>query len=286
MTEKGGLLFRVMHPRGRYPLETVSCEDGMLAQAFWRSYVFSVVRQTEHDEHQSEVCWALPSEIRFWASIALAYKESPLSMCMYPSVPGALPFSTGNFDDLFIWKVALHFDKTYLGAYVSQLGCYERRKDVFDPQIQTVLMGAIDLGDSVLIRGLSAFLKANVLCYTDRLFMEEATLLMFFAMESTLEIARRRLEQSGVQNPAFDDAIEYVASGVAPKDAALEYFRECYDKRVVLVHPSNRVTSDIVPLLWADDFYDNYEIVADTYRRLLLGGDDDTASPEPGGLEC
>lgn len=255
----------------------------MLAEAFWRSYIFSVVRQTEYDKHESEVCWALPSEIRFWASIALAYqaKAAPLSMCMYPSLPGTLPFTTDRFDHSFIWKVALHFDKTYLGAYVGELGCYERGKDVLDPLLQRRLMDAIDPSDSVLIRGLSSFLKANVLYSTDHLFMEEATLLMFLAMEATLEIARRRLERRGVQNPAFDDAIDYVASGVAPKDEALEYFRKCYDKRVVLVHPSNRVTADLVPLLWADDFYDNYDVVADTYRRLLLEQSDKARTVDP-----
>ena len=229
MTLGTKLLFRVMHPKGRYPRETVSCEDGLLAGAFHRNYVFSVVRWTEYDEHQSEVCWAFPSEIRFWASIALAYREKPLSMCMYPSLLGAIPFTTDEFDNSFIWRIALHFDKTYLREYVGELGSYELRKDVFDPQLQKVLIGVIDLGDSVLIRGLSSFLKANVLYSTGRLFMEEATLLMFFAMEATLEIARRRLEAKGIQNPSFDDAIEYVALGVAPKDEALEYFRECYD---------------------------------------------------------
>lgn len=270
MPQESKLLFRIMHPRGRYPLETISGEDGILAQAFGRNYIFSVVRQTKHDEHQSEVCWALPSEVRLWSSIALAYQAGPLSMCMYPSLLGMLPFTTDVFDDSFIWRVALHFDKSYLDAYVSELGCYERREGVINPSLQRKLVSSIDLNNSSLIRGLSAFLKANVLYSTDRLFMEEAILLMFVAMEATLEIARRQLEHKGIQNPSFEDAVEYIALGIAPKDKALEYFRECYDKRVILVHPKNRVAEDLVPFLWADDFYDNYEVVADTYRRLLL----------------
>ncbi len=270
MVKHSELRFRVMHPAGRYPRGIVSCEDGLLAEAFHRDYVFSVVRRTPANEHQSEICWAVPSEIRFWASIALAYQEKAWSLCMYPSRVAALPFADTGFSDEFVWQVALHFDKSFLREYVAELGTYRFSQDAFDPHLQTQLIAAIDLKDTVLIRGLSSFLKANILASTERLFMEEATLQMFLAMEASLNVARKQLEAAGVRNPSIDRAIEYVSSGVAPKEDALEYFRECYDKRVALVHPDNRVTSDLVPLLWADDLYDNYEVVADVYRRLLL----------------
>lgn len=269
MVKHSQLRFRVMHPAGRYPRGIVSCEDGLLAEAFYRDYVFSVVRLTPTDEHQSEICWAVPSEIRFWASIALAYQEKAWSLCMYPSRVAALPFADAEFDDKFVWQVALHFDRSFLREYVAGLGTYHFNEDAFNPDLQTQLITAIDLKDAVLIRGLSSFLKANILA-SEELFMEEATLQMFLAMEASLNVARKQLEAVGVSNPSIDRAIEYVSSGVAPKEDALEYFRECYDKRVTLVHPGSRVTSDLVPLLWADDLYDNYEVVANVYRRLLL----------------
>lgn len=264
------LIFRIMHPRGRYPSEIVTCQAGMLAEAHWRNFLFSAVRSTDNDEHQSEICWVLPSEIRFWASITLAYTEKPLSMCLYPLAYSSVPFAKDSFDNAFVWKVALHFDSTFLSSYIGELGGYQKRSGVIDLELQQQLLLKIEMEDSVMMRGLAVFLKANVVYSTGKLFMEEATLLMFLAMEAALEVARTRLQNAGRQNPKFEDAIEYVAKGVAPKDSAMEYFRECYDKRVMLVHPSNRVSSDLVPLLWADDFYDNYDVVADLYRRLLL----------------
>jgi len=265
------IIFRLMHPKGRYPSQSLIHEDAAFVHSLHRGYIFTIVRQTESDKHQSEVCWATPSEIRLWASVALAYREAALSICIFPSIMTVLPFSAPRFDSSLMWQIAFHFDKTYLGPYAGELGSYHHRGDVCDPEIQAALLHCISPDDSVLIRGLANLLKSNILSSADRLFMEEAILLMFFAMEAGLEIARRQLEQEGIQNPSFEDAMEHVSSGVAPRDAAVEYFRECYDKRVVLVHPSNRVSAEVVPLLWADDFYDNYEVVADMYRRLLLG---------------
>jgi len=260
-----------MHPAGRYPQEGVACSDGLLAEAFHRGYVFSVVRRAPADEHSSEISWALPSEIRFWASIALAYREKAWSLCMYPSRGAVLPLADTGFDDDFIWRLAIHFDGSFIKEYARKLGTYERRQDVLDAESQARIIDAIDLDDAPMIRGLSAFLKTNILASSDRLFMEEATLQMFLAMEASLSIARRELENTGVNNPSLERAMEYVSAGVAPKEDALRYFKECYDKRVSLVHPVNRVSGDAVPLLWADDLYDNYEVVAEIYRRLLIG---------------
>ena len=273
MPNDSALLFRLMHPAGRYPRGSVICSDGLLAEAFHRDYVFSVVRRAPADEHGSEICWALPSEIRFWASVALAYREKAWSLCMYPSRGAVLPLEDTDFDDDFIWRVAIHFDGSFIQEYARELGTYEYRQDAFDADMQARMIDAIDIEDALVIRGLSAFLKTNILASTDRVFMEEATLQMFLAMEASLNIARKRLEDMGVESPSIESAIEYVSSGVAPKEDALRYFKECYDKRVTLVHPVNRVTGDPVPLLWADDLYDNYEVVSEVWRRLLLGND-------------
>jgi len=189
---------------------------------------------------------------------------------MYPSRGAVLPLADTGFDDDFIWRLAIHFDGSFIEEYARKLGAYERRQDVLDAESQARLIDAIDLDDAPMIRGLSAFLKTNILASSDRLFMEEATLQMFLAMEASLSIARRELENTGVNNPSLERAMEYVSAGIAPKEDALRYFKECYDKRVSLVHPVNRVAGDAVPLLWADDLYDNYEVVAEIYRRLLL----------------
>jgi|GEM_PF-4498309 len=269
-----------MHPAGRYPLGTITCEDGLLAEAFHRNYVFSVVRLTPADEHHSEVCWAVPSEIRFWASIALAYREKAWSLCLYPAREAVLPIMDVGFGDAFVWRVALHFDQSFIQEYVAELGAYQFTQEALDPNLQAQLIAAIDLNETILVRGLSSFLKANVLAAAGQLFMEDATLQMFLAMEASLSIARKRLEEAGVRTPSIERAIEYVSTGIAPKADALAYFRECYDKRIALVHPGNRVTPDLVPLLWADDLYENYEVVADVYRRLLLT-DGDVSSTKP-----
>jgi len=263
-------IFRLMHPRGRYPNDEIGSGDAVLLTGIPLGYTCSIVRQTEVDIHDSEVCWATPSEIRFWASVALAYIEKPLSICMYPAVRIILRLPAARLDAADLrWQVAAHFRGSFLNLYASSLGQYEHYAKC-DKQIQEQLFDVIRLDDTVLIRGLSCFLKANVLYSTDHMFMEEAMLLMFFSMEAALEIARQTLVREGNSNPTFEQVVERVSTDIAPTSAALEYFRECYDKRVMLVHPKNRVSAEVVPTLWADDFYDNYEVLADLYRRLLL----------------
>jgi hypothetical protein len=105
-----------------------------------------------------------------------------------------------------------------------------------------------------MLRGLSAILKADML-QAHREFGEEATSVLYVAMEVAFQLIRRRLGEAGLQNPTSYDFGEFLFSSFPNEVPGVRFFAEYYDDRIKAFHPSNRFGIFAFPPMNSGDFY-------------------------------
>jgi len=195
---------------------------------------------------------------------------------MYPNpTPITLSRSQLPFDDLaapeFLEKMDQFLHDKMDGLDIEQID-YDSFSTVdFNPLDQQRLYHSIDPNNHLLIRGLSCLLKSRLFMGKYLyLFLEEAALLVFVSMEALLSLVRNSLKSSGINNPTFSQVYDIISRRYTPGIDLSEYFEECYDHRVRLVHPDNRFGAAGIPYLEADDYFDTCTDVERLYRGYLL----------------
>ena len=132
------------------------------------------------------------------------------------------------------------------------------------------LLKAIRLDDRLLIRGLGALLKANMLLrYYE--FAESAGMQLFVALEASFRIVLRKLRRRGLVNPSNVDAGNFVHSAFTVPTPAEGYFVEDYQKRIMTLHPESRFGIWAHAPLWADDVFELNENLKNLFSFLILG---------------
>jgi hypothetical protein len=128
----------------------------------------------------------------------------------------------------------------------------------------------IDVGDHLLIRGLGALLKANMLGHHPE-FLESACMSLWVAMEASLRIIQHKLREAGFERPTAKDAGAYIDRAFENKFESDGYFEDFYDDRIRTVHPESRFGVYPGAPLDADDFYDLHDMLAPLYDFLITG---------------
>ncbi|MDO9579247.1 MAG: hypothetical protein Q7J06_01575 [Bacteroidales bacterium] len=267
-----------MSPRGRYPQNSFQSEEAVFVSQYTIGRVYTLVKAQVADEqyHNSETAWALVSEIRLWASIALSIPEDSGVYILYPNPrPVVIKRNKAPFDKLttqdFVDKMGRYLHEKEEGLNVESIA-YESFSSVdFSSDIQEQLFQAIDCNNHVLIRGLSCLLKARLFMSKDLyLFIEEAALLVFFAVEALLSLVLESLRVSGISNPNFNQVFDIISKRYTPGVDVTDYFRDCYKKRIKLVHPDNKYEVLGIPKLDADDYFDTCTDMERIYRDYIL----------------
>jgi hypothetical protein len=161
-----------------------------------------------------------------------------------------------------------YFDSTHVAHYT--LHHYEPNS-----REQMRLLRSIQDGEYTepgLVRGLVCLLKSQML-FDHWQFGEEAALAVFTAMESALSALRGRIAAHTQSSASFEDVYRVIESRVRYGAALSDYFKSCWDKRIILAHPENRFGADPIPFLYADDFYETYAALVSMYRLLLIAED-------------
>jgi len=116
------------------------------------------------------------------------------------------------------------------------------------------LIAKISVRDHLMLRGLSAILKADML-NVHREFAEEAQSVLFVAMEVAFQLTLRIIRQSGVEKPSALDAGQFLFSTFPNELPGRRFFEDYYDDRIRAFHPYSRFGTFAFPPMNAGDFY-------------------------------
>lgn len=287
-----GIKARFLGPMGMYPRFVAGDHDhGYL---FDSAASITLVRVSEHPgqyETYSEVEWAHPEEIGFFASMALAREDNEQAVIIYPldggytveldadvplnssellqvvkammirEVLGSRAKRLHRFPDAYAWEP---YD---LPPFASKRKYLE--SDGMVPDRQARALAAIEPTDFLMIRGLSTWLRSSMLS-AHMNFTEEAITTLFISMEASFRLVRRRLIAEGNPDPNARDAAEFLGK-VFNEDPLDRYYAEYYDSRIATMHPESRFGVFLHPPLMADDYYHLHASLRDLYLYLLTG---------------
>jgi hypothetical protein len=270
-------------PLGLFPATPVFVDGAQLL--YGDGIILSVVRIDEPEAHgidgvlvYSELEFLALEEIRFLGCLGLALRPDSGMIYTYPMdlkadvselLDPASIYETGR---VLLGKA----DKQGFATPLLQSGAsdhgfkYDRHERPIDGDMLTVLMAGVQLQDHLLVRGLSALLKADML-WRFREFAEAATITLHVAMEASFQLILRRLHSLGVQNPSASDAGRYLDGVFNPEIDSGLYFHGYYEDRIKAAHPSSRFGEFPFAPLSADDFYDLRSSLHAVFAFLITG---------------
>jgi len=289
---KEGIMVRLSSPLGMYPKEMVGDFDN----AFYRDeeLAFTIVRFSELPEennYYSEVEWAHPQEIAFFASMVLARRKGegavifyPLPIVFYPILPAEQNLSEPllhNSLKNYIINYERQLENTIFGNIFSVVdksilpSCFSGKKyndsgRGFDPSLQILVKDKINPTDSLLIRGLSTLIRSDMVSRHYQ-FLEEAILSLFISLEASHQLVLRKLKAEGTKKPTTKDAANFIDEAFKNPYQLDRYFKEYYISRTMAVHPVNRYGCFPHAPLMVDDFYHLHEDLREIYLYLLTG---------------
>jgi hypothetical protein len=132
----------------------------------------------------------------------------------------------------------------------------------------------IDVDDHVLMRGIHALIKSDMLASRYE-FEEEACIQTFIAMEASHQLVLEHLRAEGNPNPSSVDAGDWVNKifdeplGVGFQGA--KYFEEFYEQRIQTVHPRSRFGDTPFAPIAADDRMHLRGSLPHIFGYLVLG---------------
>ena len=279
---KKGLLVRAYMPIGFYPKKALTIPSS--AFIIEDDLIFSAVRfeTIELENYYIDREWLKPEEIKLLSALALAVTDDYGKVYSYPHPLGfkiedkdyALSNKTTieqikNALILSLQKEKNIFWQTVDPPPIFGGPKYKFNENAHDIKRQLEIHKSIDLKDHLLIRGLGAFIKGDLLS-AHHIFHTEACISLHIAMEATLQLILRRLKTT-MQNPSNKDASKYLGQALNSKYVSEKYFEDYYSNRILAVHPSNRIGTFPDAPLSEDDFCDLYEQLRPVFDFLITG---------------
>lgn len=278
------IVLRLMNEKGRYPNNSFLSKNVSFISDKRCGFIYSIVR-TDFEDSQyfnSEISWALVTEIKLWSSIMLSIPKDEGIFTIYPNnIPIELEdtnFLNQDFNsEQFLDSMRLYLSKKIQGINLSRDIRNSISDTSFDTKVQDTLFSRIRCADHILIRGLSFLIKSQILISTNvYLFIEEALLLLYLAIEAALLIIRNNMIKHGHNEPSFTDVFKIINEKYLPDidlSDLTDYFKACYENRILLVHPDNKYKVSGIPNLAADDYFDTYVNMIEFYRDILINDD-------------
>ncbi|MEX3760871.1 hypothetical protein [Paraburkholderia phenoliruptrix] len=278
-------LFR---PSGIYPKVRISTRHS----ALWadENLAFMVARCTEWPNHlpYSDVMWLNPEEIRLLGSLTMTERFDGGQRCTFRLLPRCHAYIDGGIDltkagtlvqiKKSLFETRGHVDWRGLQDAWAAIGetkfqCFP--SDWLQMELQPLFWNKIPLHNLVLLRGIYALIKADMLALEYE-FREEATINTFIALDASFELVLRHLKQCGIPSPSSRDAGTWLYRtfdeplGLTYGENA-RYFEEFYDQRIQTLHPGSRLGDmPFAPLAWDD--YSHLRSVLPGILGFLLTG--------------
>lgn len=167
-----------------------------------------------------------------------------------------------NFDNLPPWSQSLAPP-----AYGGRDYCF------YDKPLpkETVerIYTAIDTKNYVLLRGLSAFIKAGMIIHHQEIY-DAAQYAAYVALDASHQVLLEKLRCKGISNPNTKDAAKSVADAFGYEHQGETYFEEFYEDRIRLMHPKNRFGNYPYVTLSHCDYYQLHHRLREVFKWLIL----------------
>jgi hypothetical protein len=141
-------------------------------------------------------------------------------------------------------------------------------------RLQRRYYAAFSLENHILMRGVQALIKADMLSYHHE-FQEEATIATFIALDASFEMVIRHLRASGIKNPGSREAGDWLNRtfdeplGLSG-GAGMRYFEEFYDQRIQTIHPGSRFGDAPYAPVMVDDWVHLRMTLPQVFGYLLI----------------
>lgn len=275
-------------PSGIYPKGRISTRHS----AFWadENLAFMVARCTEWADclPHSDVMWLNPEEIRLLGSIMMTERFDGGQRCTFRLLPRCHAYVDGSIDlektgtlvqiKKSLLKTRANVDLRGMQDVWAAIGeakfqCFP--SEWLQIELQTLFWNRISLHNLVLLRGIYALIKADMLALEYE-FREEATINTFIALDASFELVLRHLKRFGNPSPSSRDAGAWLYRtfdeplGLSYGENA-RYFEAFYDQRIQTLHPGSRLGDmPFAPLAW-DDYSHLRRALPGIFGFLLTG---------------
>lgn len=282
---------RILSPYGQYPSNSFNAKDSIyIANENLSFSVFKNIPDNE-EEPYSEVQLLYPEEIRLYSSLMLSVDREKSYSAFYPypySVPLLISDSEAGIDANEISEISTILSSGLAKPNPSNYPYnhpiledvkppplaggpeYNFRDSGINYELARNIYEKIDTSDGILIRGLSTFIKSQML-FKHHQFMEESIIDLYISLESSYRLVLRKLREQGVKNPSSKDAAAYIYSVFNIIDGTDNYFESDYEDRITLFHPENKFGIFSKAPLYVDDGFALFNNLTEIYAFLIAG---------------
>jgi hypothetical protein len=258
LREKGPLLrIRLLSSLGLYPYGQIESAKGTYHVD--ERLAFIAVRTDEKRalKYWSELTFLTFEEIRFLSALLLSMRPDYGVLRIYPS--GAhITHLTSNKAELYeraeSFAAVLKNSRSTLSIPLNGGFPYQVSQQKIDNDRYRKLVTSISIRDHLMMRGLSAILKADML-QVHREFEEEANTILYIAMEVAFQLTLRNLRELGNSNPSALDAGNFLHSTFPNNSPGMKFFEDYYEDRIKTFHPHSRLGTFAFPPLLASHAY-------------------------------
>lgn len=278
-----GTLVRALSPAGIYWRERLSTSEALYSPGESVVYIATHFDETLHEgDYYTEFDDPTLEEVRLLAALSLPIGWDGGVVTLYPyypelRFPAFLDLTDPKVDEELRARLTevesersglWHADPPPPPIYGGQ--AYDFRNSETPVELQNQIFSKINLDDHLLLRGLSAWLKAGMLSY-HRLFSVEALFSMYVSLDASFSLVCRELRKRGIANPSAVDAGRFLNEAEGRESEGMPYFGEFYSDRIRLMHPENRFGITPYPPAMNGDLVHLNKALREVYRLLLLG---------------
>lgn len=280
---KRGTLVRALAPVGIYWRESFTSPSAIYSPDEKLVYIATHFDESLHEgDYYTEFDDPTLEEVRLLAALSLPIGWDGGVVSLYPFYP---ELRIPSFLDLADPKVDGELRTRLAGMEPERQGFwhadppppplhggqpYDFRNSATPSELQKQIFSNIDLDDHLLLRGLSAWLKAGMLRH-HRPFAVEALFSMYVSLDASFSLVCRELRKRGVPNPSAVDAGRFLDEAEGREPEGMPYFGEFYSDRIRLMHPENRFGVTPYPPAMNGDLAHLNLALREVYRLLLLG---------------
>ena len=269
---------------GRYPKSEIAHGRSSLIVEKDIAILASIVReQTAHGltfDHYSEVEFLALEEVRFLGAVTLSMRPDRGILAPYPlrlHRDMALRPRLGRQDLLdaareFAASIPLnHWNPCGLVLLPKVSGLnYVRHEVPIDERLFRQVMQKVDLKDHLVMRGLGAVVKSDMLDQHPE-FPDASAAMLYVALDAGFQMTLRQLRKQGMANPSAHDAGAYIDNAFGQKPSGMRFFEEFYEDRVKSVHPTSRLGTFPFPPIGYDDYWHLRSHLIEVFNLLITG---------------
>jgi hypothetical protein len=272
-------IVRIYSSQGLYPTDSIYESGASLVVN--DELIYSVTKNEPWalENYYLDNEWLSLAEVRFHSSIVLSIEPAQGKILLYPH-PFAYEiddtYDVNNvstrkeLEESLIQKLSSESDWYWKSFFLPP--CfggrkYEKHSLEMSDDLRKLTFEAISIKDYLLLRGLEALLKGEILMI-NHLFHNEACMSAYIAMDASFQIILLRLKDK-IENPTSQDASKYLAEVLGEEFHSEKYFGGYYEDRIRTIHPSNRFGVFPHAPLEADDYFDLHDNLKYVYSFLI-----------------